>query len=378
MTGSLPVVELAVMPKARRSLLFLIPSLGGGGAERVILTILRHLDRERFDLTLAVIDGRPSTFRSDLADDVEYIDLKRTRVRYALPALVRLIWQRRPDIVLSTVSHLNLSLALLRPLLPRGTRLIARETSVLERALRDNPIDRTYRNAYRRLYRRFDQVVCQSDAMRHELIDAFAVPADRARVIRNPIDSVRIRSLASKPLPESARLLRQAERYPIRLVAAGRLVEEKGFDTLIEAVALLDDASVCLTILGEGKCHQDLENLIEKHGLEDRVQLMGFQSNPYPFFANASAFVLSSRYESFPNVVLEALACGTPVIASPAEGGTLEILKGRRDCVIADDLSAPSLARAISGFAYRAGREPPSMSEYEAERVAGQYAALFE
>src|SRR5688500_1395513 len=141
--------------RSMRSLLLIAPSLGGGGAKPGMLTVLRYLDRSNSKLTLAVVDGRGARYLQELAPDVEYVDLGFTRVRYAAPALLRLIWKRRPDVVLSTVGHLNLSLALLKPFLPRGTRLIARETSVLDHALQDNPVDRAFRVAYRRVYRRF-------------------------------------------------------------------------------------------------------------------------------------------------------------------------------------------------------------------------------
>src|SRR5215831_17623412 len=102
----------------RTRVLFLIPTLTGGGAERVIVTILRHLDRGRFLPILAVVNTRDAAFMDDVPADVEFIDLRCRRVRYALPKLLKLIRQRRPDVVLSTLGYLNLALAILRPLLP--------------------------------------------------------------------------------------------------------------------------------------------------------------------------------------------------------------------------------------------------------------------
>ena len=107
----------------------------GGGAERVIVTLLRHLNRLDFRLGLAVVDMRGGGYRDDVPEDVEFIDLRCTRVRYALPKIMRLIWQRRPDVVFSTLGHLNLALAMLRPLLPNGVRYIGREACIVSETL---------------------------------------------------------------------------------------------------------------------------------------------------------------------------------------------------------------------------------------------------
>src|SRR5262252_8321176 len=97
--------------EARCRALFLIPTLTGGGAERVIVTIIRHLDRSRFAPILAVVTTRNAAFIDDVPPDVEFIDLRSARVRYVLPRLLKLIWKRRPDVVFSTLGHLNLALA---------------------------------------------------------------------------------------------------------------------------------------------------------------------------------------------------------------------------------------------------------------------------
>ncbi len=117
----------------------LIPSLRGGGAERVIVALLRHLDRTKFRLMLAVVDMREAAYQDYVPNDVELIDLGCSRVRYALPKIIRLIWQQRPEVVFSTLGHLNLALAIVRPLLPDGVRYVAREACVVSEVIRDYP-----------------------------------------------------------------------------------------------------------------------------------------------------------------------------------------------------------------------------------------------
>jgi glycosyltransferase involved in cell wall biosynthesis len=359
-----------------RNILFLIPTLCGGGAERVIVTLLNHMDRSRFRLTLAVVDTREAVFLDDLPQDVEIIDLHCPRVRYALPKIARLIWRRRPDVVFSTLGHLNLALALLRPLLPNGVRYVARESSIVSENNRSYRMPFLWQWAYQRFYGRFDSVVCQSQFMHDDLVEKFGFPPDKAVVIHNPIDIERIRRMSAEPLnTDSMQTDINESASLIHLVAAGRLSFEKGYDLLIEALAICSNPYLRLTILGEGPCRGELIRLAEAKGVIHQVHFAGFQNNPYPFFARADVFVLCSRFEGFPNVVLEALACGTSVIATPAPGGVKEILNGAEGCIIAESVTAAGLADVIKNW-IKPGRIA-TIDQYSIEKILPQYHAIF-
>ena len=361
----------------RRRVLLLIPTLGGGGAERVFVTLLRYLDQSRLQLALAVVDSREAAYRADVPRDVELIDLHCTRVRYALPKIMRLIWQRRPDVVFSTLGHLNLALAMFRPLLPNGVRYIGRESNIVSEVLSGYTHPRLWGWAYRRFYPRFDVVVCQSVDMRADLIGHFAFPPGKAVMIHNPVDIERIRCLSAEVIstdyePPAS----HSETAPL-LVAAGRLSHQKGFDLLIEALALCEDKRPRLTLLGEGPLRPALEELARQRGVGDRVRFAGFQKNPYPFFVRADAFVLSSRYEGFPNVVLEALACGTSVIAMPCPGGVAEIAELAGGVLIASAVDAESLSVAIKRlFAGATRARRITLTAFHVDKIVEQYQKL--
>ena len=361
---------MARIPDSRRCILFLIPTLRGGGAERVIVTLLKYLDRSKFRLTLAVVDTRNAVFLDDLPDDVEFIDLGYRRVRYALPKIVRLIWRRKPDVVFSTLGHMNLALAIVRPLLPRRVRYITRETTIPSQDFKAYSFPMIWALLYRIFNNRVDLGVCQSRAMQLDLVDNFSFPEDKTIVIHNPVDEVFI----IKRINENAGI-DSKELDSISLIAAGRLSPEKGFDLLIEAIALLGDPRVRLEILGEGPLLDPLKQLARSKGLERQIQFAGFKANPYSRFARADGFVLSSHYEGFPNVVLEALTCGTPVIATPALGGVREILDDIPECSVAESISPEALARAISKWIAGARKRVPrsAIQPYTLERIVGQY-----
>jgi glycosyltransferase involved in cell wall biosynthesis len=353
-----------------KNVLFIIPTLTGGGAERVIVTLAKYLDRRRFRVALAVVDTRDAVLREDIPADVEFIDLGAGRVRYAMTRIIALAWRTKPDVLFSTLGHLNVALAMVRFLLPRGIRTVARETTVVSCSLRLQRHRGTWEALYRWFYRRHDEVICQSRYMRDDLVRNFRFPESRACVIHNPVDVDRIRTLAEQPasLPEVAR-------DAVRLVAAGRFDREKGFDLLIEALRLLDLSSVHLTLLGQGPLADELQQQVRISGLDARVFFAGFQKNPFPWFARADALVLSSSYEGFPNVVLEALACGTPVIAVPAPGGTREILDGIGQCVVAKEVSASSLAEAIKSWLEGSRSRVPdsAVDPYRVEKILHEY-----
>lgn len=359
----------------QRHILLLIPSLKGGGAERVMVTLLKHLDRSRFRLTLAVVDMHNAVYRDEIPSDIEVIDLGARRVRYALPKIISLVWKRRLAVVFSTLWHLNLALALIRPLLPRAVRIIARESTLVSQNINANPMPGVWKRLYRLFYRQLDLVVCQSRAMQHDLIEQFGLPLRKSLVINNPVDIERIATLVLAPVEAFP-----TSKCSIVLIGAGRMSSEKGFDLLIEAVALLGNPNIRLILLGEGRLLNDLKALALARCIADQVLFAGFQSNPYAWLVRADAFVLSSRYEGFPNVVLEALACGTPVISTPAPGGTQEILENVEGCFVAEAVSAEALAVALRVWlAGPRGRVSPSaVAPYSVDLIVQQYEKVFE
>lgn len=363
-----------LVAETRRQIMFLIPSLHGGGAERVIVTLLRHLDRSKFRLVLAVVDVRDAAYREDVPEDVEFINLRCSRVRYALPKIIGLIWRHRPDVVFSTLGHLNLALAIVRPLLPNGVYYVARETVVVSEVLGLYSKPGWWRWAYRCFYQRFDTVVCQSQDMRDDLVKSFAFPPFKAVVIHNSVDLERIHILAQEPLETIFEKFGKNDDASVHLVAAGRLSYQKGFDLLIEALALCGNPNLYLTILGNGAIQNELEQLAQVKGLANQVRFVGFQRNPYPFFVRADAFVLSSRFEGFPNVVLEALACGIPVIALPAPGGLNEIAALDSNIVLAQKVDAESLAVLIGQVMHnQIERKPAYTSNFDIKRTIARY-----
>jgi glycosyltransferase involved in cell wall biosynthesis len=356
--------------------LFPFPCLGGGGAQRVLSTLLRHLDRERFETHLALLQARRSE-DNDVPEGVVVHDLDFARVRYALPGLVRLIRRIRPDVVLSNIGHMNLGLLLCRPLLPRSIKILIGESTTLgvylQQATRHPAL---WAALYRRLYQHADTVICLSDAMKKELAEHFSVPQEKLVRIYNPVDVDRIRRLAE--LGDTP----YAGPGP-NLVAAGRFVREKGIDLLLDAMPRVRARfpHATLTLLGEGSLESELKEQAQKLDLRQAVSFPGTQANPWRYFRHADLVIVPSRVDGLPYVPLEALAVGTKVVATDCPGAIREAAEDNDGILLAPPGNPIALAEAIFTALNRpklAHECPAQLGKFSLQRALEEYSALFE
>lgn len=325
-----------------RSLFICLPNLEKGGAEQVTINLLRNFDRSLFKITLVVLDNANGKLRKQVPLDVEILALNKTRVLNAIPKLIQILRNKKPDIVFSNLSHLNLALAISKPLLPKKIKLVARESNVVSINVIFFPFSKLFVYLYRVFYRNIDTIVCQSSEMADDLLNNFNVKQGNIRIINNPVDLDFIQRKAGSFKPS------KPAKYVF--VACGRLNFQKGFDLLLDAVADLKNIDWALWIIGEGKLKSKLKAKALKLNVQDRVKFLGYKENPYPYFSEADAFILSSRFEGMPNVVLEALAVGTMIISTPAPGGVCLLLNKSKCGILADDISSIALYNAIQTY----------------------------
>lgn len=292
-----------------KKIAFVLPSLAGGGAERVTLNLLAGLDQDRYRSELILLD-RSGPFESLLPPGLTVKGLGHARLRTALPSLILTLREADPDLVFSTIGYVNIGLAALRSFFPG--RLVLREANLPSLSLPNWPFPSLAPLAYSLFYPRADLVLATSQRMVEELCH-FGVAPDRLSVLPNPVSVDAIRAGAAKPM--------RASGPGPRFVSAGRLTAQKGFDVLIPMISEVPGAH--LTILGDGPERNSLEALVRQ--CHASVQFQGFVDNAAAWFSGADAVVIPSRWEGMPNVALEALACGTPVIATPTSGGIAEL-----------------------------------------------------
>jgi len=297
-------------------ILFLLPRFSGGGAERVILNLLIGLHNRNHLVGIIVFDDS-GPLLSMIPGGVLVHNLDTGSLRYSIIPLIKKLWHLRPKIIFSTLGYVNLALLAFRWLLPRKTNIWVREANLPSISLPNNTRSRLMTALYWLLYRRSDKLICTSIRMREEFILNFSVPKEIIQILPNPVDIDLIRSLA---MPVN-RFDKGGKCY----VAAGRLTFQKGFDRLLCWLSRLEDKKSTLVILGDGDDKHALIQQSNELDLQDRVKLIGFCDNPWQWYAGADCFLLSSRWEGLPNVVLESLACGTRVISTIESGGVVEI-----------------------------------------------------
>lgn len=362
-------------------LLVVLPSVGGGGAERAALDLLRSLDRHRFHITLALFT-KSGRFLGQVPADLSVIDLN-GRQSYDIRLiwrLARLIRGQRPEVVFSVLRYTNLITLLACRLAGSPARVVVNEQNVPSAEFARFGGGGIKATAIRWLYPRAARVTCIAEGIAHELVEKYGIPSRLVQVVPNPVDLARVRSLGQSAADHPWYQLQQ----PV-LVAAGRLHHQKGFDVLIRAFAQVRRSTPCkLLILGEGSLQQDLQRLIDSLGLAEDAQLAGFQENPYSYMAHAAAFVLSSRYEGFGNVLVEALALGTPVVSTRCPVGPAEILEEGKTGILVPTEDESALAQAILRVlqdrelsANLSSNGPTRAEAYSLERITAQYQALF-
>ncbi|MCS7240863.1 MAG: glycosyltransferase [Candidatus Bipolaricaulota bacterium] len=310
----------------QKKVAFFFHGLLGGGVERVMLHLARGFVQRGIGVDM-VLQRAEGPLVPQVPPQVRVIDLGAKRMRWALPGLVRYLRAEHPPALLAALDHANVVAILAKAIARVPTRVVVSvhfNTSQVVRHARSFR-DRSVRWWTRSFYSRADTVVAVSRGVAEDLVTQSRLPREKVRVIYNPVVT-----------PE---LFRQAEEDPVHpwftpgslpvILGVGRLSKQKDFATLIRAFARARRARPArLVILGEGEERPNLERLVQELGLKESVSLPGFVENPFPFMKRAAVFVLSSRWEGLPTVLIEALALGTPAVATDCPSGPAEILEG--------------------------------------------------
>lgn len=324
----------------------LIRAFDGSGAQRDMVLLCNALADKGVAPTILTLcgDGR---LRSLLDPAIRVVQVPGGKLRYAIPGLRRAIRTLAPGIVVSSEAALNLCALIAVRTLPRPDRpkLVLREVGSPSVAQHNDPYLQN-RIAYRILrhaYGYADRIVTLTEAARHDLMNNFAVPDARlCLMLTNAV-------VPPQMVERLARWDGEAGREKDLIVCIGRLSPEKDQHTLIRAMSILPAALPWrLAIVGDGPERPALEALARSLGLADRIVFAGEVADPFAFLMRARLAVCSSVYEGLGNAIVEALACGTPVVSTDCPYGPREILKGGRYGALTAVGDPPALAAAIA------------------------------
>lgn len=310
-----------------KHILFFIESLSGGGAEKVLVTLLKHLDYSKYEVTLmTLVDS------GVLKDDIDFTKLNYAPVIREAKTPLQRLWN---NIKYKLIYHYLPCRLTNRWIVPQkgidvyiaftegfSTKLISytpkKKLAWVHADLKTDPWTLNQHifsslDEEKQAYQRFNKVICVSQLVEQVMRELYDL--NQTKTIHNPIDADDILEKARQPInidiPSS-----------FNIVSVGRLVQQKGFDRLIHAVGKLrhEGKNIQLFIIGEGSERQKLENIIKKDELQDTIHLVGFMKNPYPLIDKMDLFVCSSIAEGYSLVIAEAMILGLPVISTNCAG----------------------------------------------------------
>ena len=364
---------------------FVLPSLAGGGAERVAVQVLSALDERRWDRSMYLFK-REGPFLADLPDSIRLASSTSQSRLGRLVELRKYIRDTRPDLVVSFLSYFTVLAA--AKMAAVGARVVFVLGTPMSAFLTDadyhwkSPSHRVvFAMITRAGYSLADAIATTSQGVSEDLMRHFGVRESAIKVVHNPIDFAAVTDAVREPLDAGDE---RVWKHPA-IVSAGRLAEAKNFPLLIEAMALVRRRvpAARLFILGQGDQEPQLRQQIAALGLGDAVRLCGFQRNPWKYIARADVFALTSRYEGFGNVLIEAMACGVPVVVTSSPG-PLEIIRDNVDGVIVPEHTPAAVADALEAIltddrrrASMAAAAKEGSARYALPAIAGQYDSWF-
>ena len=359
----------------RTDIALYLPNLHGGGAERMMVNLSQGFVRRgvTVDLVLASAEG---PYLEHVPSGVNVIGLESGGVMSSLPRFVRYLRRARPQTLLVTLNHAAVAALLAVRLARTPTRVYVRESNMMFPGNVQSLKVKTLRLAVKRLYPWAAGHVAVSNGVAEDIHRFTGISPQRIHTIYNPVVTDALKRQAEAPLNHPW----FGPGKPPVLLAAGRLTGQKDYPTLLCAFQKVRAGRAAkLIILGEGKQRAELEALIAELGTQDDVALPGFVDNPFAYMARADLFVLSSAWEGLPGVLIQAMACGCPVVSTDCPSGPREILKGGEYGPLIPVGDAQRLADAVLETlesSVPATRLKARASDFSLETISNEYLAL--
>lgn len=350
--------------------------LDGGGAERVMLNLACGFAEQGLQVDLVLVKPE-GPYLSQLPPKVRVVKLESSRLILSIPALARYLKQEQPPVLISALEDTNIVALCAKKLAGVSTRIVVTVHNNLSREAQNaTTLKRRLTPQFVRwFYPSADRIVAVSQGVAQNLVD-IGLSSEKIEVIYNPIVTPEL----NEKIQESLDRPWFSPDQPPVILGVGRLEKQKDFPTLLQAFAQLKQQHPArLMILGEGSERSKLEELAQKLGIEKDVAFPGFVANPYAYMARAKVLVLSSGWEGFGNVLVEAMAAGTPVVSTDCESGPAEILANGKYGKLVAVGDSEGMAKAIATTL----NEPPDRealtkraNQFSLEKALTEYGKL--
>jgi glycosyltransferase involved in cell wall biosynthesis len=328
----------------KKKIVFFMANLHSGGAERVTANIIKLLDKDKFDIKLLMV-SKEGPFLEEIPSYVDIINMDVKKTILSIFKLRTFIKEFKPDIIYSTLFHTSIAVYFALKFIDKKPYILARNPTS-PKLLVEEGLSSIWKYFLEKSYESADKILAQTPEMKNEISQYYGVAKEKIDILINPLDTESIdKKIKSIDNP--------FDTNKINVVSAGRLTYAKAFDTLLYAFkeVILENNRFRLHIIGRNDGEgEKIKELCTKLALNEYVQFLGFQSNPYKYYYYSDLYVLSSRREGLPNTVLENLYLNKPIVATNCIPFMYELIDENKNGYIVDVDNVKDMAKAILNY----------------------------
>ena len=360
----------------KKKIFLVLPNLTIGGAEKVYIEIVNNIDKNKFKVYLVVFSSEDNVLRKLINNDINVINLNKKSVKSGIITFFKNLYIFKPDIVMSSIIHLNIAMAVLKIFFPKKTKLICRNSNFYSEIIKLTKYSFLTNYLYKLFYKKIDYFIFISQEQKKDFLSLFYIPEKKTKVINNPLNFSEIISKSKAKYQEDLFI-----ENGLNFVVCGSFKYQKGFDIMIDAIKNVKEKNIRVLILGSGFKHRvdEIKFKINSFKLENKIKLLGLVDNVFPYFKNADAIIIPSRFEGCCNVLIEALCLQKPVICTPAPGLAKELFYESKGVFMSKNISSKSLLEEIEKFLEKKIKNSYSSNIYKADIKYGvkEYEKVF-
>ena len=287
-----------------KKIFFVIPTLQGGGAEKVISNLASCLDKKKYKVSIVVFDLSKQIYLKN--SSIKIFNLRSKKISLGIYKFLKLINYYKPDLMISTVSHLNLYISILKIFFPKKTKVIVRESNFISQNINLQSTLNLFKLLYKIFYNNVDICLVFSKTHKMDILQNTNIKKNKIKIIENPVNVKLIQELSKKKISKKHKKFIEKKKL-IKLIYFGSLSYQKGLDILINSLSYLDKSKFILNIIGQGSEKKRLEELVFEKKLNNNINFLPYLENPFPLIINSDAYVMFSRFEGMSNIVLKYL-----------------------------------------------------------------------
>ena len=330
-----------------KQIFFVIPTLQGGGAEKVISNLVLNFDKKKYKVSVVVFDLSKQIYLKN--KNIKIFHLGNKKITLGLYSFLKVINVNKPDLIISTVSHLNLYISIIKYFFPKKTKVIVRESNFISKNIYLQASSTLFKILYRIFYNNVDISLVFSKKHKLDILKNTNIKKHKIKIIGNPVNINLIQNLSKKKISTKYKKFFVKKKI-IKFIYVGSLSYQKGLDILINSLAYLDKSKFILNIIGQGSEKRRLKELVLEKKLNNNINFLPYLINPFPLITNSDAYVMFSRFEGMSNIILEVLALNKPIIYLNNSGASTEILKNVNSSYIINSKEPFKIAKKIKMF----------------------------